>query len=328
MNRNIYKSIIFIFIFLIMVPVFGCSAKKPTTISSNSPAVGAISETIFPAQWEGKSRVTVLVMGLDLSDSRKGETPRGDTMILLSLDPINHTAGIMSIPRDLWVNIPNIEYNRINTAYFYGEWRAMPGGGAELARQTVEQLIGLPINYYAVIDFDVFIKFIDEIGGVKVTPFQNVKIEKFGGGNEQVLMSGKTYTLDGALALSYARERYVGDGDIDRARRQQEIIMAVKNRILKFDTISRLIIKAPILYQELLSGINTNLQLQKAIQLGILALEIKNENIKMGVIDYSMAIPQTLTDGRMILRAVPNKIRELRNNIFVNNINNVAMPSE
>ena len=74
-------------------------------------------------------------------------------MILLTIDPLTKTAGMLSIPRDMWVNIPGFGYSRINTAYSLGEGSKLPGGGPELARKTVEQFIGVPIQYYAQIDF-------------------------------------------------------------------------------------------------------------------------------------------------------------------------------
>ena len=76
----------------------------------------------MPKPWEGGERVTVLLMGLDYRDWEKGEgPPRTDTMILLTLDPVTETAGMMNIPRDLWVSIPGFDYGRINTAYPLGE---------------------------------------------------------------------------------------------------------------------------------------------------------------------------------------------------------------
>ncbi len=74
-------------------------------------------------------------------------------------------AGMLSIPRDLWVEIPGFGFNRINTAYTYGESNRLPGGGPGLAVKTVESVIGVPIQYYAVIDFSAFERMIDEIGG-------------------------------------------------------------------------------------------------------------------------------------------------------------------
>jgi polyisoprenyl-teichoic acid--peptidoglycan teichoic acid transferase len=271
-----------------------------------------------PEPWDGKSRVTILILGLDYNDWRAGETAHSDTMILLSVDPITKTASMLSLPRDLWVNIPGFDFGRINEAYFNGDAYNLPGGGVELARQTVEQFIGVPVNYYAVVDFYSFIKFIDEIGGIVVQPDQYVKIEKFGGGQEEVLEPGKMYTLDGGLALAYTRERHTEGGDVDRARRQQEVILAIKNRILKYDNLSELISKAPTIYKDLSSGISTNLNLQQGIQLGILALQLDTNNIRKGIIDYTMVVPTTSPQGEQVLKPIPDKIRILRDDLFAN----------
>ena len=122
-----------------------------------------------PPPWDGANRVSLLVMGLDYRDWQAGEgPPRTDTMILLTVDPVNRTAGMLSIPRDLWVSIPGYDYGRINTAYQLGEAYKLPGGGPQLASETVEELLGIKIDYYAQVDFGAFARFIDEIGGVEV----------------------------------------------------------------------------------------------------------------------------------------------------------------
>ncbi|MGE5253115.1 MAG: LCP family protein, partial [Planctomycetaceae bacterium] len=80
-----------------------------------------------PVTWDGKSRVTVLLIGLDYRDWLNGDYPRSDTMILLTIDPVSKTAGMLSIPRDMWVNIPNYGYFKINTAYYLGAANKLPG---------------------------------------------------------------------------------------------------------------------------------------------------------------------------------------------------------
>lgn len=280
---------------------------------SQSPGTAGVA---LPEPWDGKSRVTILIMGLDYRDWQSGDTPHSDTMILLSVDPVTDTASMLSIPRDMWVNIPGFNYGRINEAYFNGAAYNLPGGGPELARQTVEQFIGVPVQYYAVIEFNAFIKFIDELGGVQIRPDQQVKIEKFGGGQQQILEAGQSYTLDGELALAYARERHTQGGDVDRARRQQEVIISIRNRIIKFENLPELIAKAPALYQDLSSGIYTNLNLQEAIQLGMLGLQLDISQIKKGIIDYEMVIPTKSPEGEAILKPIPDKIRVLRDELF------------
>jgi LCP family protein required for cell wall assembly len=284
--------------------------------TGGSQQSGGPASAVTPEPWDGTSRVTILIMGLDYRDWQAGDTPRSDTMIMLSIDPINKSASMLSIPRDLWVNIPGFEYGRINEAYFDGAAFKLPGGGPELARQTVEQFIGVPVQYYAVIDFQAFIKFIDEIGGVQVKPDQPVTIEYFGGGSQQVLEPGQKYILNGELALAYARERHTEGGDVDRARRQQEVILAVRRHLMAYENLPELISKAPVLYQDLSSGIITNLNIQDAIKLGMLALQMEGKNIKRGIINYEMVIQTKSPDGEAILKPIPDKIRTLRDELF------------
>ncbi len=274
------------------------------------------SAVATPEPWDGSSRVTILLMGLDYNDWRAGQTPHSDTMMLLTIDPVNKTAAMMSLPRDLWVNIPGFDYGRINEAYFDGESYKLPGGGAELARQTVEQFIGVPIPYYVVMDFYAVIDIIDEVGGVELIPDQDVTVEKFGGGEEQTLVAGQKYVLDGALALAYARERHTEGGDVDRARRQQQLILAFRKRILKYQDLPMFIAKIPAIYQDLSTGISTNISINDAVQLGVLALSLDADSISRAVINYEMVIQATSPDGEAILKPIPDKIRALRDEVF------------
>src|SRR4030042_147063 len=84
-------------------------------------------------------------------------------------NPTAITAGMLNIPRDLWVSIPGFEYGRINTAYPLGISYDVPGGGPALAMQTIESLLGVPIDYYAIIAFYAFDQFIDQLGGINIT---------------------------------------------------------------------------------------------------------------------------------------------------------------
>ena len=91
------------------------------------PAIN-IPDSNLPPAWDGASRITVLIIGLDYRDYLANDgPPRSDTMILLTIDPLTKTAGMLSIPRDMWVNIPGFQYGRINMAYFYGEGSKLPG---------------------------------------------------------------------------------------------------------------------------------------------------------------------------------------------------------
>lgn len=270
--------------------------------------------------WDGASRVTVLVMGLDYRDWASGEgPPRTDSMILLTIDPLTKTAGILNIPRDLWVSIPAYGNYKINMAYYFGEGDKLPGGGPGLAIKTVEQFLGVPINFYAQIDFYAFEKFIDEIGGVEVDVPEKIKIDPIGQGNTVILQPG-VHLLNGPQTLAYARARYTEGGDFDRADRQQKVILAVFDKIMGLDMLPTLVAKAPTLYQELASGVHTNMSLDQAISLAWLVQQsLRNkEDIRRGVIGppEQVILAKTPDGSQDILIPIPSKIRLLRDEIF------------
>jgi len=270
-----------------------------------------------PMPWDGASRVSVLVMGLDYRDWAAGEgAPRTDTMVLLTMDPLARTAGIMSIPRDLWVNIPGFSYGRINTAYSLGEAFDYPSRGPGLAMRTVEELLGVPIDYYAQVDFSAFVRLIDEIGGVKIDVQERITIDPLGDDNTKTLKPG-VQVLPGELALAYARARKTEGGDFDRAQRQQQVIMAIRQQMLRPRMLPTLIAKAPLLYQEISAGVHTNLNLDQAIQLAWLAVQIPEENIRRGVIgppDQVLLVKSP--EGDEVLKPIADRIRALRDEVF------------
>ena len=268
-----------------------------------------------PVQWNGVKRITILILGLDYRDWEAGETPRSDTMMLLTVDPVSKTAGMLSIPRDMWTVIPGFDYYKINTAYFLGERYKLPGGGPQLAADTVEQFLGVPIDYYAQVDFNAFVKFIDSLGGLDMKIREAIKVDPVGPGNTIILEPG-TQTLSGAVALAYARNRYTKFDDFDRAKRQQEVIMAVRNQVVNLNMIPTLVAKAPQLYKDLSEGIRTNLTLDQVIRLAYLAEQIPPENITKAVIGTNMVSFAKTSDGLDILIPVPDRIRDLRDFVF------------
>jgi polyisoprenyl-teichoic acid--peptidoglycan teichoic acid transferase len=273
----------------------------------------AAEATLTP--WDGKDRVTVLVMGIDYRDWTAEEGyARSDTMMLVTMDPVAKTAGMLSIPRDLWVAIPGFSHGKINTAHALGDAYKLPGGGPALAVKTVEHVIGVPVHYYAVVDFGAFMRFIDEMGGLKLDIPYKIKVDPFDG-DPRYLQPG-VQTLPGDLVLAYARNRTTGDGDFDRARRQQQVLLGIRNRILDFDLLPTLIENSPALYREIVSGLRTNLQLDEVIKLAVLAQQVPNENIRQGVIDINYVGYGWSPDELSILIPYPDRIRVLRDEIF------------
>lgn len=272
---------------------------------------------VTPVPWNGRSRVTILLMGLDFRDWQAAVgAPRSDTMILLSVEPVTNKVSILSIPRDLWIDIPGFQHNRINTAYSSGEGNRLPGGGPGLAMKAVESLVGVPIQYYAVVDFGTFERLIDEIGGVDVLVKERVKISPIG--RNSYWLDAKPYHLNGAETLAYARTRKGPGGDFSRAERQQQVALAILDRVVGFDMIGTLIAKAPILYQQLASGVRTNMSLDEMIALAWLGVSIDKANIRQAVISPPSMVGFHTTDtGAQVLRPVPSEIRKLRDELFV-----------
>ena len=265
--------------------------------------------------WDGKSRVTILVMGLDSRDT--GETAsRTDSMILFSMDPATKTAGMLSIPRDTWVTIPGYGEDKINTAYFKGELDQIDGAGPGLAVSTVENFLGLPINYFAQIDFESFAKFIDEIGGVDIKVREEMVIDPVGVNNTIFLKPG-TQTFNGAQALAYARARSTAHGDFDRADRQQQVILAVRDNVLNYYSLPKLIIKAPAIYNDIASGVRTNMTLQDVVRLSLMVQEINMDNIHRGVLNEPDQLTQSMSwEGEYILLPDMPAVLALRNEVF------------
>ncbi len=289
----------------------------PVASTNDATPSASVPQVELPPPWDGGSRVTVLVIGLDYRDWQAGEgAPRSDTMIVLTIDPVSKTAGMMTIPRDLWVNIPGFGYGKINTAYSLGEGSKLPGGGPGLAAKTIENVIGVPITYYAQVDFSTFEAFIDAIGGIKITPPETIDIMAIGTRQHTILQGGVTVTLDGSLALAYARNRSTSGNDVDRSERQMQVIMGIRERVTNPGYWPELIANAKPLYDKLSSGINTNMSFNDALRLGLLARDISIDNIKKGTINYSMMLIAKSPDGLDILIPLPDKIRELRDTIF------------
>jgi LCP family protein required for cell wall assembly len=275
--------------------------------------------TVAVETWTGTDRVTILVMGID---RRVGEEEKGyltDSMMVVSLDPVARTGAMLSIPRDLWVDVPGFEPNKINTANRTGDIYEYPGGGPALAVKTVEHNLGVGIDYYVRLDFTAFETFIDAIGGVDVyneTEIDDPNYPNGSYGYEPFYLPAGPHHLNGHDALRYARTRHTAGSDIDRAARQQEVVMAVRERVLSLNMLPRLIAQAPRLYQTLNQSIWTDLSLDQIVSLALVAQGIPRENIKSAVIDFRYVQDGMTADGQQVLIPLRDKIRELRDELF------------
>ncbi len=277
---------------------------------------GLSVESLQP--WQGKERVSVLVMGIDLRCDEEGPT-HTDSMMVLTMDPVGLSAAALSLPRDLWIEIPGFGANKINQAYFLGEAYDYPGGGAALAVETVEAALGVPIDYYAAVNFQGVVDFVDLIGGITIDVAQDIEDPDYPDncyGYDPFYLNAGEHELSGEQALKYARTRATAGGDVDRAGRQQEVVLAARDKVLRLDMVPRLIVQAPQLWQSFQRNVETNLTLEETLQLGLLAQDIPRENIRTEVIDFDYVYNETTLDGQQVLVPDRESIRTLRDQLF------------
>jgi polyisoprenyl-teichoic acid--peptidoglycan teichoic acid transferase len=259
--------------------------------------------------WNGTSRFTVLMMGMDRRPEETGLAYRTDTMMLISIDPATNSLGILSIPRDLYVEVPGYgQLQRVNSAMVLGELR-QPGYGPQLAMQTVQYNLGMRVHDYLAVDFNTFITFVDSIGGIDVDVPYNISDPEYPNmyyGYDPLYIRAGLQHFDGTMALKYARTRHTSN-DFDRARRQQDVLYAIRDRILELDMLPQLIVQSPSLWREVSDGVSTGLSLEQMIHLALYLKDVPTENIQTGVIDSNYIIGYQTPQGASVL--VPNRDR-------------------
>lgn len=309
-------------------PVFSSPTQNDSladpivTTQDNSPSAGNNHEPIITANafqpWSGTERVNILLLGIDQRCDETGPT-RTDSMMVVTIDPVGKSAAALSIPRDLWVEVPGFGVDRINSAHYIGELNEYPGGGPVLAAETVAATLGVPIDYYVTVNFDAFVEVVDLIGGISITVPETIDDPKYPDrcyGYDPFHIEAGMYQMDGETALKYARTRATFGGDVDRAARQQQVVQAVLDKVLSQNMIPQLLGQSLELWETFQDNVQTNLSLDQAIQLALLVPEIPRESRQMAVIDYNYVFNETTPDGQQVL--VPNRerIRQLRDQLF------------
>ncbi|MDE2820557.1 MAG: LCP family protein [Chloroflexota bacterium] len=255
------------------------------------PPTDALPEPDLPIITDPR-QIRILLLGID-QRSAAGETGpfRTDTMILMSIDPVRKTVGVLSLLRDLWVTIPGYEANRLNTANFIGDRDAYPGGGGPaLAMETVSTNFGLSVDKYILINFDVFTTIVDVLApdGVPIRVRETINDPFYpdaGYGMIHVVFEPGEQRMNAERLLQYARTRATEGGDFDRARRQQQVLDAARAEVLSAGGIVNLVANAPELWSELSNNYRTNLELNDILALGQLMSQIKREDIRFEVVN-------------------------------------------
>ncbi len=290
----------------------GLSASK----GADSPNVERRLGQVIPG-WKGTERVNLLLLGVDERPQENGMA-RTDTMMVLTLDPTTLQAGVLSIPRDLWVPIPGYNQGRINTAHRLGELYNYPGGGPALARETVEYNLGIPIQYYVRLNFQGFVDLIDLIGGIDVyvaEPINDPLYPDNNYGYDPLYIPAGQQHFDGAMALKYARTRH-DSNDFERARRQQQVLLAVLERVSSLNLLPQLAPRLGELYTLMDQSVSTDLTLDEVLALAGLAIKVDRTQIRFAVIDSTCTENYITPEGAQVLIPLRDRIREVRDYVF------------
>lgn len=257
--------------------------------------------------------INFLLIGSDRRPT--GTSHRTDTMLIAVVWYKEGQVSLISIPRDLWIYIPTVGMQRINTAYQSGESGGYPGGGMGLLKDTILQNLGIRIDYTAMVEFDGFRRIVDTLGGIDVpvscayTDWRLID-PSYDPNNENnwwlyTVGPGQVY-MDGDLALWYARSR-MRSSDFDRGRRQQEVIRTLFQKALQTDTFS----KIPQLYNDFASTVITDMSLGDMLSLSPYAVNFTNANIRSYYIRPPYVAGWTTPGGASVLLPQEDALRQM-----------------
>lgn len=270
------------------------------------------------AVWKNKERVNILLLGTDRRPDESGPV-RSDTILVASIDPVSKTGAMLGIPRDMWVKIPMdggrwVE-GKINTAHFYGDLYKYSGGGPGLAKKTVEDILGIKIQYVARVDFTPFQNMVDTLGGVNIDVQKPLKDDEYPTedyGTKRIFFPAGLQHMDGEEALAYARSRHQ-DSDFGRMQRQQQVIVALRQQAMGLGMLPKL----PALINQFKNMVYTDLAPTEALALAKLASDVDTTTITTRFLDESCCVTEILTtSGENALLPDPAAVKKVVSEIF------------
>ena len=261
---------------------FKALAATHNIISKSHGSAPGLSNTVNLSQLkgEGAGRVNILLLGIG-GEGHDGPN-LSDTMMVMSIDPKTKDVAMLSIPRDLYVRIPGYGAGKINGANAYG--------GPLLAEKVVSTVIGVPIHYYLQVDFSGFKQAVDAVGGVDINvtktlsdylyPCDDTGKKKFG--YCPIYFKAGPHHMNGTQALQFARSRETSS-DFDRAARQQQVIVALRQKALEASTLTNPI-KLGSLIDAIGSHVKTDMQFADMKKLALIAKDIDPSKIVQKVL--------------------------------------------
>lgn len=294
-----------------ITPTVDFNQLFPTSAAPPPAEVPLVNPTTQPLLTTNET-INFLLIG---SDKRPGSSYRTDTMVIAIVWPNQGQVSLISIPRDLWIFIPTVGMQRINTAYQSGEIAGYAGGGPGILKDTISYNLGIRIDHTAMVEFDGFRRIVDTLGGVDLPvacPYTDWRLidPSYDPENENnwwmyTVGPGQIH-MDGDLALWYARSRSKSN-DFDRGRRQQEVLRAIFGKALQSGTFS----KIPQLYNDFSSTIITDLGLGDLLSLAPYATNFTNANIRGYYIRPPYVSSWTTPGGASVLLPNEESLRQM-----------------
>ncbi len=259
--------------------------------------------TPLPPVEQPEGVVNILLLGTDASERLT------DVIIIVSINPDIPAVSMLSIPRDFYAWVPGHGFEKLNTVYSRGLRNAE--GGVGLLEETIEYNFGIPIHYYAMVNFSGFITVVDTVGGIDV-PVECELHDTFPDPTNPLsatvdidLYPGIQH-LDGQQALWYVRSRW-SSHDFDRNRRQQQVLRAIYRQGMNLGLVSRI----PELWSAYQQTVETDMGLSEMAWLGWVASRLDLANVKSRFVGPPYVTPLTAPSGAYILLPVPDAIEPL-----------------
>jgi LCP family protein required for cell wall assembly len=302
--------------------IFVADPLRPL-VPTPAPGSTAGPPPTAPPVEEQPGRINVLLTGIDSSATRNHALT--DTLIVISIDRATKDVAMISFPRDiarfpLWDG--RTFTGKINSLMTYAAQRPQefPDGGLGTVTRELGYLLGVPIDYYAAINLDGFERLIDEVGGVRVVNDRAINDPAYGGwkdGRIGFALSAGPHTLDGPTALAYVRSRRgAGDNDFTRARRQQQLLVALRQKLTDPAMLPRLsgVLDATS------ATVTTNFPPGRLSELLDLGTGIKDDEIRRYVLGppYAVHPPTNTTGGIYILSLDFARVAKLSVDLFGN----------
>jgi LCP family protein required for cell wall assembly len=238
---------------------------------------------------ENVGRVNILLAGDSSDDPGHNGADLTDSIMLISIDTNTHKAFMLSVPRDLYVNIPGFDYSKINATYEDGQGEKFsgagyPAGGMGLLEEVVSQKLNVPIDYYALINYTAFRDLVNSVGGITVN-IQSPDPRGLYDPNTDINLPNGPVNLNGQSALNLARARGDGYGsygfpqaDFDRTMHQRQMLIAVEQKATSISVLSNPI-RVGDLFDAVSKNVTTDLKLNDARRLGTLLKPIPTSKI-------------------------------------------------